>query len=398
MNSFRNIDWAGLLQSARELWAEPGSNLGASLLFIAAVGIVLIILVVIVIGAIYSLSGEDEEEEEGEEGEESSEGPGESEAKAPDEEEEPPSEESAERFPRWARALVWVLLIVVAIVVFDLRSGATSVCVSCHTTEPHARAESDLHRSVTCVRCHEDRRGVGAFSAAASRAMHVVAAEVRPSWSGGYGAVTAAACRSCHKTQTSGVWTVKKQQVRVSHAEPLTAGANCTDCHVLNEEGEIGELTRGMTPCLRCHDGKRAKDDCALCHLGDPSAAIRDKDRNMVFSAEILVPDHRCGGCHEDQSKCDACHGLRMPHSAEFKANMHARPAAFEKKKSCFEVCHGINECNKCHSFHPGQRVSGHAPNWVTEHGRVSTWTSPCACHAPDDEPNKPFCPLCHDR
>jgi hypothetical protein len=381
------IDWARLAKAAQELWSEPGSNLGASLLFVAAVGILLLMLITVSIAVIYFLTLEDVEEEEG--GEEAPARPVPSKAT-----------EQLAPSPRpsgWVTALIWGGCLVLALVAFDYVGGGTDVCRSCHAQKPHERAETDPHVSVACVKCHEDRRGLVAFSSASARGMHIIAAAVRPAWSGGYGAVTSRACRRCHEKQVVGVLVVKDQGVRISHAEPLASGATCTDCHVLNGSGELGVKTRGMTPCLRCHDGKRAKVECKECHLGDPSAAIRDRDRNMVFSAEVLVPDYRCGSCHGDQRKCDNCHGLRMPHPRDFIEGRHAKYAAFNKKLRCMKVCHTIYECNSCHEFHAGQTVSGHAPNWVRMHGLGRSMSSPCACHAPLNDPKRPFCPLCHD-
>lgn len=400
MTFLENVQWDRFGQALRDLWAAPGSNLGASLLFVAAVGILLLIFVVIGIVTIYSMTvdddDDDDDEDEDYDDEERDQPRGDSSATtgAAIEDEQP---EGPERFPRWARGLVWLAFFAIALVAFDFIVGDSDVCISCHVEGPHAREDTDPHQAVTCVRCHEDRRGAAMLSSSAGRGLHVFSAAVNPAWSGGYGAVTARACDRCHKKQTRSTITIAEQEIRISHVEPLEGGAICTDCHLLNDDGEIAERNRGMTPCLRCHDGKRAENECGHCHLGDTSAAIRDDEKEMVFSATILVPDHRCGGCHTDQSKCDKCHGLRMPHSLVFKERKHAKSAAFRKKESCIKVCHTLNDCNGCHGFHPGQTVSGHAPNWTYKHGAGRSMQSACACHGPDDAPETPFCPLCHD-
>lgn len=395
MNWLGNVQWNRFGESLQELWAAPGSNLGASLLFVAAVGIILLILVLLGIVAVYALMlQEDEEDEEYDDEEGGDELP----AIVSDTSEEAPSEESSVQIvPRWARALVWFVLIVVALVMFDVTGGNKTVCLSCHQGKPHMRETSDPHKSISCVRCHEDRHGVAWFSAAAARGAHILSAAVSPSWSNGYGAITVNACRKCHAKVATGTIIIRKQELRVSHMEPLKAGARCLDCHELNDQGEIAERNRGMTTCLRCHDGKHAKNACAQCHLGDPSAAIRDDEKDMVFSAEILVPDYRCGGCHGDQAKCDKCHGLRMPHNEAFKKVKHAKFGAFDRKATCFKVCHTVSQCNKCHGFNPGARVSGHAPDWIRMHGYGRSMDSACACHSPENDPKRPFCPICHD-
>lgn len=407
MSWLENVQWDRFGKSLQDLWAAPSSNLGASLLFVAAVGIVLLIFVFIGIVIIYGLSLEDEddddEDDEDEEYEEEDSDTGD--AGSAD---SPPSSgisgdgpeaetQQRQRFPRWARGVVWLTFLVLAFIVFDVMVGSSDVCLSCHTEGPHARRKSDPHAATPCVRCHEDRAGLAMFSSSAARGLHAVSAAVSPSLSGGYGSVTARACNRCHKKQIAGTRILKDQELRISHAQPLEGGAICTDCHLLDDQGAIAERNRGMTTCMRCHDGKRASNECSECHLGDPSAAIRDEEKDMVFSATILVPDYRCGGCHKDQSKCDKCHGLRMPHSKEFTDFKHAKSAAFEKKASCVKVCHLPGQCNTCHRFDWDGTISGHATDWRQAHGAGRSMQSACACHAPDDDPEKPFCPVCHD-
>jgi hypothetical protein len=105
-------------------------------------------------------------------------------------------------------------------------------------------------------------------------------------------------------------------------------------------------------------------------------------------------------------TKCNACHGLSMPHSLAFKAYAHARPAAidiwFGTGKVCAK-CHyiGHNNCIRtgCHKFPiPG----GHPnPAWATMHQKTSWSHGPvtaCSCHQwnPYDHDGLIYCQICH--
>jgi hypothetical protein len=150
-----------------------------------------------------------------------------------------------------------------------------------------------------------------------------------------------------------------------------------------------------MATCVPCHDGKKASSTCSVCHLGDTSEAVRVSDRARMYPRTALGRISDCGGCH-DQTSCDKCHGLRMPHSATFTKWQHARYAAFSKRESCWG-CHVIAECGKCHS---DWARDPHGPNFRITHRRFDR-ESLCACHwsrMPESgrQATRTYCALCH--
>lgn len=302
-------------------------------------------------------------------------------------------------------ASIALLTLVVVWVVAGISTSTSAVCSSCHADTPHAAAgPKDPHASVSCVDCHEGGGSVARVTVnVATRLQHFILAPSDPKHARGYGKPVASdGCLSCHHDQISGTFNNRTQGVLVSHKEPLAAGAQCVDCHVL-ASGAVSARTVGMAPCLRCHNGKTAKAGCAVCHTGDPALAIRSTVTSST--ASVLVPNPQCGSCHTDMTKCDACHGVRMPHSVEFQKYGHARPAALEiwttgSAKSCSK-CHypGHNGCvaPACHLMafpaHP-------SPTWRTMH-TLSPWSgsaTACSCHTWNswDHNGMTYCEICH--
>jgi len=301
-----------------------------------------------------------------------------------------------------------VVLVLCAVwLVAGVTTSQPDVCTSCHANTIHDTAKgNDPHKSVKCVACHE---GGGAFARVSvnvfTRLEHVALARNDGPRASAFGEPMASdACISCHREQIKGTYFNPQLKVKVSHAEPLAAGAQCVDCHVL-KSGVVSAATVGMTSCLRCHDGKAARAECSECHVGDPSQAIRPKI-GINDMAAVQVPEPQCTACHKDQTRCNNCHGIQMPHSLLFKSYGHARQGAldiwFNSGKTCGR-CHyiGHNYCVKpgCHLV----RVADGHPNpaWAKLHQKAP-WLkgqqAGCACHAwnPYDHDGMIYCQICH--
>jgi len=342
--------------------------------------------------------------------------------RSPDIKEEPLSEDqlltveeqrettAAERSQRRLAWLTTTCIIILVGTTVWVAAGITTtspeVCTSCHSNTAHEAAKrEDPHANVECVYCHE---GGGAFARATvnvvPRIQHVVLARTRPGLASSFGTPVASdKCYSCHRATMSGVFYDEELGVKVSHKEPLAAGAQCVDCHALRS-GAVTAATVGMAPCLRCHDGVKAKAECSVCHTGDPSRAIRPSV-GPTEMASVQVPNPQCGGCHKDMTKCDNCHGIRMPHSVGFKLYYHARPAAiaiWSGKAQMCSKCHysGHNACQRA-GCHVGVFPSHPSPTWRTVHG-LTSWDDSArtcgGCHYwnPYDHDGMNFCAVCH--
>jgi hypothetical protein len=311
-----------------------------------------------------------------------------------------------------AQPFVWLTVISVIVLVFaavwvtaGVSTADSSICISCHTTTVHSMSTiSDPHKGVECVACHETGGPVAMATVnLGTRLQHIVLAQYRPSLAAGYGRPVASdACAGCHGNQIRGVATNKSRGLRISHKEPLAAGAQCVDCHALTS-GVVNYATTGMAPCLRCHDGTTAKAQCSVCHVGEPAAAIRSSVATVSMAA-AQVPNPQCNACHVDMRRCNACHGISMPHSVTFMAYGHARAGALDiwdnGGKTC-RKCHypGHNNCQRS-GCHVGPFPSHASPSWKTDHASA-LWgggISSCGCHNwnPRDHNGMTFCQICH--
>jgi hypothetical protein len=289
--------------------------------------------------------------------------------------------------------LVWGLIVAGLLGTFAGTSRDEFCADLCHGDGAAKSRATEAHKKVACVQCHEESGPAAALAVAIQRTTHL-ASNLLPV--GSYrGAVPASRCLSCHAAVLKGTVTVKDLGVRISHQRPLESGMSCDDCHT--NAGHGGSVAvRGMATCVPCHDGKRASSTCSVCHLGDTSEAVRTAGATgsgRIFGRVQLGPPQDCGGCHS-QTACDACHGLRMPHSGTFKKWSHARAAAFSSKRTCYR-CHTVEFCTKCH-----MPFTAHGADWAVAHRTAAPMGDLCSCHWPkvpvDARGPKGFCGLCH--
>lgn len=174
--------------------------------------------------------------------------------------------------------------------------------------------------------------------------------------------------------------------------------SDCAACHVANthEKDKINLPT--MTGCYQCHSlepDARAPGECTLCHPKnlnpEPKSHLAERWVPSLHPDAAKANPFDCTSCHE-QSFCDSCHGLQLPHPERWDGILHAE--AFFADPALCESCHPReplverDECDECH--HPqGPRsttwISWH-PNTVGERGAENCFQ----CHATDT------CRTCH--
>jgi hypothetical protein len=291
---------------------------------------------------------------------------------------------------------VGVLVVAAFLGVYVATSTDVYCAKTCHGSSEGVLQASQL-RHAPCVACHEAGY-VAIFSNASSRLRMVTAYALGHSPADASVVVDSRQCLGCH-ARVAGKTTVSTEGLRMSHKEVVSAGQPCRECHA--QSGHVNDVyTSTMSACLPCHDTRVASADCITCHTQDPSAASLASGQagerlgtgSFVYPA-VRAANRQCGGCHDQEKKCDSCHGLRMPHSEAFKKAAHARSAAFDKKAACWK-CHDPQWCSNgnCHygSF------KAHAGDWESEHKR-SAWDAGCVCHQDRGTARTgPMCALCH--
>jgi hypothetical protein len=174
--------------------------------------------------------------------------------------------------------------------------------------------------------------------------------------------------------------------------------SDCAACHVANTHEKDKVNVPKMTTCYQCHStraGAQAPGNCTLCHPPnlnpEPKSHLADNWVSQLHPDAAKENPFDCTSCHE-QSFCDSCHGLPLPHPSRFAERTHA-VTFFEDPGLC-ETCHprqpltGRGWCDSCH--HPQGPdsttwIDWH-PNVVSQRGAETCFQ----CHATDT------CRICH--
>jgi hypothetical protein len=252
-------------------------------------------------------------------------------------------------------------------------------------------------------------------------------------------------CLQCHD--------ISKRPIRTSpgmiidHEVHLKQNYSCTYCHNRVAHREDFTLTlKGnkvhpdymkMEACFRCHGqeaGAKAPGRCPACHTkefklkpddhlisgfsvkGHGEMAKEDVARITEAAAEerkkaeeaaakskkptglepkdeaepipLVATVSLCKSCHA-QKFCDACHGMQIPHPADFKTT-HAKTEA--KKVDACRKCHKYKDvCGPCH--HKGSTES---VSWQTQHAGIVKTSGETGCLAKCHK--AAFCTECHVR
>lgn len=272
---------------------------------------------------------------------------------------------------RYHKRFLWVVgTVLVLFLATGVTTQSTDACMGCHEDSPHQAGESDPHNEVSCVGCHESTGTMGSVTTAVlPRAVHIVQGITRKRSDGHFGRATSRACIRCHADSIEGILENEGRALRMSHKEPLAAGATCLYCHRMGGDGRVTRSINGMDSCLRCHDGIAAPAECSTCHSGDPSKAVVARRSQERTEGRQLVSQPDCYSCHETKS-CDACHGVRLPHPENYVMS-HMRAAAEDfwnnDGKTCVR-CHNENQRScyavGCHEFD----MPLHGQEWRLKH------------------------------
>lgn len=302
-------------------------------------------------------------------------------------------------------ALIAILFVAAAMIGLF---STTGFCGLCHEMSPDINSlGKSSHAQLTCYACHQQLSVPNLLFhkvlAMKELYLHFTNSFEKPinaeSLYAEEGKVSNDNCNFCHSILTRKV--TPSEGVIINHEVHLKKGILCVKCHnrVAHPDTEAGmkyEDWMKMDGCVRCHKQKEnspAPGACKTCHPKN----FQLKPGNHL-AAGFMPSGHwklrkekpkYCEMCHNQKVFCFNCHGMEMPHPANWK-KAH-RTIGKQKPGSC-TLCHkGGNFCSGCHHG----ITYNDPPRWIREHKiKVKkTGAQPCfQCH------QETFCSHCHVR
>lgn len=325
---------------------------------------------------------------------------------------EPPERASRrQQPPRWLIVLLSTAAAVLALgAIFDVGTSAPRLCASCHEMAPRSASwDRSAHRVVACVDCHQSPTRWYQYPTRLSDRVALLSRDMQAHFSGAYAAAVVdgpvegsrpigdEVCLQCHdpsRKATSGY------RILIDHVEHARRNGSCVSCHVRTahpEESRGGPLSL-MGQCYTCHgtaEQPEASAECGMCHPADyepEPASHATSEWARAHGDTWEVDAGLCDMCHE-QTYCDDCHGIEMPHPDRWAEGEQGHAVIAETDPSSCDTCHegGSQLCSMCHhtSFEP---LTG---TWVQQHPAESReeGASYCLeCHEPR------YCSYCHTR
>ena len=209
-----------------------------------------------------------------------------------------------------------------------------------------------------------------------------------------------AGCPECHSDLDRGLNNGEARGLLFRHEVHFSKGqADCGMCHSGQTHGRDAVSKPVMVRCFMCHGSSKtakAPGACRTCHPPGyervPSSHLVARWARAGHGAVAKVEPISCSTCHEAKT-CDACHGMKMPHSATWDRFPHVE-SYFDRGRAACTRCHprpasAPDSCDSCH--HP--QASPKA-TWTTSHVAVvkSKGASGCFdCHATET------CARCHE-
>ncbi len=195
-------------------------------------------------------------------------------------------------------------------------------------------------------------------------------------------------CTQCHPNSQ-----IEKDivvgNIRVNHTGLRQAGYQCLTCHAnISHPGTKLAVSRSaqnpMSICARCHDGVKLPDTCGTCHVNGVPA------NSPKLAMPLHVTATQCRGCHQQKDFCTKCHnGLEMPHPVGWTRKTHGT-VVLDRGKGICASCHTKKDptfCIDCHGLpmpHPADWRTAHAPVGQSQPGKC------VKCHGQDS------CMRCH--
>ncbi len=296
-----------------------------------------------------------------------------------------------------AAAIGVLLLLLVFLGLPNLVTYQPSFCGACHP-EVYKEWSTSTHAKTGCMTCHV-KSGFGNLMLSRIGLLQRIYLRINP------GEVTRMkankekpigfvapppneVCLPCHEARKR---ISQGGDIIIPHQSHIKIRQlSCTDCHESFVCARIGKTKAIVTMegCYRCHNGRRATNECTACHTEKGAPPSHRGKWVLSHGAEAQSDKNACMECHsKPKDFCKNCHGNKPPsHVADF-AVTHSVVAA-QNKAACLE-CHDEKvTCAKCH----GESGQAHDANWRSVHPTIArNGIRDCfTCHS------KYHCNACH--
>lgn len=263
--------------------------------------------------------------------------------------------------------------------------SAPAVCASCHEMVPKVETwRVSAHTRVGCPSCHETPRPWYRFYETVADRAALLARDVGAHLSAGDGGVSPhdsmaasipdSTCERCHDPSRQ---ITLRYGTLIDHSEHAERNGSCVSCHLwtAHPDPDTERSLLLMQQCFTCHGrtpDSEATGTCDTCHPEefDLRPASHEPDGwQAAHGGTALNGQDECLMCH-DESVCSDCHGVRMPHPADWASGLPGGGSphglASERDPAVCSRCHpqAPEFCAMCHheGYDPGKGP------WVEQH------------------------------
>ncbi|MBI5231742.1 MAG: NapC/NirT family cytochrome c [Coriobacteriales bacterium] len=191
--------------------------------------------------------------------------------------------------------------------------------------------------------------------------------------------------------------------------EKITAPGACEACHPKDFDLKPAyHKEKGFFPAGHAERAKEvvtevAEADELRSEFEAEAAAGHGGEEPVGMKIPFAGQVNECKTCHKS-SFCDSCHGMEIPHPAEFKEpeksdDASGHPAVSKKLPKKCVMCHtkkNPNFCNECHHGTAIKYELKDKPKWVNQHPKAVEESGLNSCFEKCHE--KKFCVDCHTK
>lgn len=257
----------------------------------------------------------------------------------------------------WGSSLgILFILVIIGATVYNI-VDQPRFCVSCHIEQgPYDTWEKSTHSRVVCTKCHVEPGFANSikFRTTLIRLIYITFSK-DPSKPTQVTLPGNDNCNECHKAKRR---ISASGDLLIPHDSHIKLrGLRCVDCHrnLVHNIKASKHNRPPMITCYKCHDGKKAPNQCTACHTEKSVPEDhRAADWLKTHRAKQLEDPAYCERCHGwVKGYCVECHQRRpKSHAGKWRTN-HQVKISSDGKQGC-AFCHRDDMCIRCHGITPG--------------------------------------------